>query len=602
MNNGPLRPTDRTQREAAGVIAQIWHSFSAVHYHYPDSVTFARARLILNLCRVIIPGAAVILFITLLRLGMVADPLTRGLSIFASGLIIITGLLNIRWLQTGKRQRAELTFTLAIVASSAAFSFVHGFSDPYQLALIFPLLVSGFLYGTIGVFWAASSLGALLIVRALFDVQLTPHLIAFTQSIDPNTFGLLVSLFMLISISGVLIGFLTVPYLGALPDAPTQTFDAMIVPLIAAIARYRTYREMYERAAEDLRVKLGYYYIQLFVYDAPSRLLVRAGQSGSLNAMLRQERRIALEDSRSAIAEAGRGSRYRLIALTAEPWERAEFLVGTRAELALPIVYEGTLIGVLDIHSTQAVAFRANEIAELESISMLVAFALRQLKQADEAGVGHDEQDAMRTEIAQLREQLNRARRETVEADWQQFLGGQQRGELSFMWTGKQVQAAPATNLSLPPGELAALTAPQIRLENNQQVLYVPIVVSGRPLGNMVFYGSDTVRWDERSLVTAGTIGQRFALLMENLRLIEESRSAELREKLINQVTGQLQAQTSLDALLATAAEAFSHSLGAVSTKIQIAPEERIAGATGVTGMLVTRGSLPSTDHARGNP
>lgn len=591
MTNSPATPSISV---SANIVQRVWRWLSVLSYRYSDTGAFFRARLILHLCRILISIAGLSLFSALAPLKGTHDTLARGLSLIASLILFVSGFFVVYWLQNGKRARAELTFTLALGLSSALTYFIHGFSDPFILILTSPLMVSGLLFGVGGVIGAVGALSALLIVRALLDTQMLPYQIAFAASVNATTLGLAVSVVSMVAIGAILISFLNARSGDGRQGITGPALDMTIVPLVTTVANYHTYRELYERAAEDLRAQLGYYYIQLFVYDTPSRLLVRSGQSGSLNQSLRQERRIALEDAHSVIAQAGRNIRPQLVSLTADLRDRAEFLIGTRAELALPILYEGNLIGVLDIHSTQAMAFGAGEVVQLEAVGTLLAFALRQLKQADEAIVSQDEQDAMRAEISQLREQLNRVRRETVKSDWQAFLGGQANGELSFLWTGRGVQPTPAASRPMMQEETLTVSTPQLRIENGQQVLSVPIVVSGRALGTMQFYAPKAVRWDERTLVTASAIGQRFVLLVENLRLIEEARAAEGRERLINQVTSQLQAQTSLEALVATAADVFSRSLGAASTKIQIAPEERPPHlTTTVTGTLVTRGLPP---------
>src|SRR5262249_41466358 len=141
-------------------------------------------------------------------------------------------------------------------------------------------------------------------------------------------------------------------------------------------------------------------------------------------------------------------------------------------------------------------------------------------------------------------------------------------GRIGFDWANGQT----TPNTALTPAFEAALHEglPQILKDGSDQVLSVPIAIRGQLLGTLIFRAAGEAPWGEHSLELARLIGQRLALVLDNARLLEQTQRNVVRERLINQVAVQLQAQSDMETLLTTAAEAFSHALGASSARVQL--------------------------------
>jgi GAF domain-containing protein len=122
---------------------------------------------------------------------------------------------------------------------------------------------------------------------------------------------------------------------------------------------------------------------------------------------------------------------------------------------------------------------------------------------------------------------------------------------------------------------------PELIQDGADQVLTVPIVSRGQRLGAMEFRAPNDKQWNNRSIELAHVIAQRLALALDNIRLFEQAQMIAHREQTASQVSAVLQSKTDLDALVATAADAFQQALGATRTSIRLGMPESTSGQNG---------------------
>ena len=115
-----------------------------------------------------------------------------------------------------------------------------------------------------------------------------------------------------------------------------------------------------------------------------------------------------------------------------------------------------------------------------------------------------------------------------------------------------------------------------VTLEDNYQVVSVPIMLRGRTIGAMSFKvaeGSQSIGSRQTELIHS--VVQRLGLALENKRLFEQSRSQAQRESKANEVGSLLLSSTDIETVLTLAAQNFNEALGAVQTQIHLQPETR---------------------------
>jgi signal transduction histidine kinase len=122
------------------------------------------------------------------------------------------------------------------------------------------------------------------------------------------------------------------------------------------------------------------YHAHIYLYDAEQANLVLAAGAGKAGQQMKAERRtIALSNTRSLVARAGR-SRTGVIEnnVTQSPdFLPNPYLPDTRAELAIPMIVGDQLVGVLDIQSEFADRFAESDLSVMTTLAGQIAVAVQ---------------------------------------------------------------------------------------------------------------------------------------------------------------------------------------------------------------------------------
>jgi GAF domain-containing protein len=537
-----------------------------VRYPYTDPLAAQRARGLIRVCVLTgLVGLAALLYVLATFTGGKAYDVISSIALI--GALVGVGL-TITLVQRGQERSASLLLVIIVTAGTSTALFPYGYDNVGALALSIPLVLAGMLFGWSG---ALVVLGFLLAALLVSTIALVTHLITAIALFTPDATPLGV-----IAIGGLALvtdALILRVFAGAAPrtDARSRA-EASDRRLLAAIDRvidsYVKREDLIAHLGDDLRDLFGYYYIQLFTAEPNGNLLIRAARIGAISTQTRPERRIAIEDQSNVVSLTYRAGHTRFVARDASDAERSEFLEVTQSELLVPLPHAARLWGVLDIQSTQPVAFERRDVELLEMLASRVASALYSLQTAAELRQTNAERQQLQSQVDRLAHDLERLRHESNERAWNDYLSGRELGRIGFDWANGQT--TPNTDLT-PAFESAVHEGlPQIRMEGSDQVLSVPISIRGQFLGTLVFRAAGETPWGEHSVELARLIGQRLALVLDNVRLLEQTQGNVVRERLINQVAVQLQAQSDMETLLTTAAEAFSRALGASSARVQL--------------------------------
>jgi GAF domain-containing protein len=117
----------------------------------------------------------------------------------------------------------------------------------------------------------------------------------------------------------------------------------------------------------------------------------------------------------------------------------------------------------------------------------------------------------------------------------------------------------------------------QLILEDDVQIVSVPILLHNEVFGAMSFRVSLARALTERQLDTVRAIARRLALALENRRLFEQSQAQVIRERKANEMANALLSATEVQSVLRLAVENFNEALGAINTEIavQTTPDSR---------------------------
>ncbi|MCX7706513.1 MAG: GAF domain-containing protein [Anaerolineae bacterium] len=140
--------------------------------------------------------------------------------------------------------------------------------------------------------------------------------------------------------------------------------------------------ELLTQVVQLIRDRFGYYHAQIFLVEKGSnQAMFRASSGHHLNEKWRRERR-AMNIGREGIIGwvAEHGEILLANDVSVEPRyipDDPRLLPDTRAELAVPLIVEGEVLGVLDVQSTQLNAFGQDDIFVLRTLADQVAVAVK---------------------------------------------------------------------------------------------------------------------------------------------------------------------------------------------------------------------------------
>jgi GAF domain-containing protein/HAMP domain-containing protein len=223
---------------------------------------------------------------------------------------------------------------------------------------------------------------------------------------------------------------------------------------------------------------------------------------------------------------------------------RNEFLPETRAELALPLVRGEQILGALDMQSKYADAFSPEEQRVAEALATQVAIAINNAR--------------LYEEIRERADEVEKLNRLLTRTSWEDMLTAtRRRGRVEAV-------AGPAA------ADIETTGWNRWQLEARGEVLGV---VDWQVSANQV---SDNSRQMAEELVG------RLAITLETVRLLERSERLAERERLVNQISGRLQAEPNVALILETAVQELAAILQTPDVSIQL-KRPNGAPATGPT-------------------
>jgi GAF domain-containing protein/HAMP domain-containing protein len=296
----------------------------------------------------------------------------------------------------------------------------------------------------------------------------------------------------------------------------------------------------------------GFYHVGIFLADEVNEyaVFVASNSEGGRKMLARQHR---LKIGEQGIVGSVAGSGEPRIALNVGA-DAAFFnnpdLPETHSEMALPLRSGGSVIGVLDVQSTEVGAFTDEDVQTLSLLADQVSLAI---------------------ENARLFEGSNRTlndlqtlmRQSTREA-WKRL--PQQQKLLGYRYN-----ALGASPLKEPVNLHEAGKGGANNEAAGSDSFVVPIELRGEVIGNLVVQSPGGNRWNEDEQDIIRAVAERVALSAENARLFEETTQRAERERLVSEITGKIRSHNDPQAMIETALQELRNALGA--SRVDIIPK-----------------------------
>lgn len=150
--------------------------------------------------------------------------------------------------------------------------------------------------------------------------------------------------------------------------------------------------QLLTEVVEQIKTNFNYYHVQIYLLDEAGEKLVVSAGAGEAGAQMKQEQfAIPLNAPTSLIARAARSGKIVdvLDVREVDDWLSCYWLPAACAEMAVPIIQEGQVIGVLDVQADEVGGLDEGDANLLRSLSgqLAVAFTNARLFQQNQAAL-----------------------------------------------------------------------------------------------------------------------------------------------------------------------------------------------------------------------
>jgi GAF domain-containing protein len=329
-------------------------------------------------------------------------------------------------------------------------------------------------------------------------------------------------------------------------------------------------KDLMQKVVDLLGDRFGLYHVGIFTLDQSSSSQVKSSQEivfpndAEPTAFTRTNYQLTLQAGTSKLIPDGyklalSGSsnvvwvlanrKPRAVEVTTKTHELTNlYLPMARTELALPFLSQDRPIGIIMIHSTQTDAFDAEDVDLFQNSANSLAIAL------ENSRIFKQNQDDLE-KIRSLQKQY--MRRAWADAE-------RVRGKLSFTY-----EAVP-TNLSDREQQPDPESMVQNQLHEPVISTYsTPISLHDQPIGEIILEAEKTA-WTSEDRSFIESVITEAALALENARLLDETQRRADHDRLVADITRQVQASTDIETILSSAVRELGRKLQASEAVITL--------------------------------
>ncbi|WP_420628829.1 GAF domain-containing protein [Candidatus Leptofilum sp.] len=270
----------------------------------------------------------------------------------------------------------------------------------------------------------------------------------------------------------------------------------LVVDVGREMTQVQDLENMLQNAVNIIRDRFNLYYAQIYLADpAGNSLILRAGTGEAGQQLVSRGHRLPVGSGSINGTAAASGQAVLVTDTTASAGHRANpLLPDTRSEMAIPLLVDEKLVGVLDLQSNEVEGLTDENIPGFTALAAQLAVAIQNATLFSETQQARAEVEAYSQQLAQQ--------------GWQGFLNGIDRSQ----------HLAAAYDLS---HETALSDIPE--LAEDEHEVAVPITVAGASVGAIRLADYEGREWteDEAEMLTA--VAEKVSHHIENLRLLTEA-------------------------------------------------------------------------------
>jgi GAF domain-containing protein len=238
-------------------------------------------------------------------------------------------------------------------------------------------------------------------------------------------------------------------------------------------------------------------------------------------------------------------------------------LPNTRSEAALPLKTRDEIIGVLDVQSTEAGAFTAEDLQILNTLANQVSIALENTRLLEET----------RAALMQTQEVYN----EFTRTEWHRTVSHAEQA--GFRYNAGRIEIleqglrAPEVVSAAAKGQAAVR---QVEASGEKRAaVAIPVKLRGEVIGVLHVEANDpSKKWQEDEIGLLEAVAERAAFAMENARLFQDARRRAAKEQVISEASAKIGSALNLENILQITAEELGRVLGGAEVLIQFQNKE----------------------------
>lgn len=329
-----------------------------------------------------------------------------------------------------------------------------------------------------------------------------------------------------------------------------------------------------------IKESFGYYHAHVYLVDEQAQKLIMTAGAGEVGLQMKaQGHSIKLDAPTSLVARAARTKEVVQVnnVREAEDWLPNPLLPNTYSEMAVPIILEGQVVGVLDVQQDTIAGLDESDASLLRSLANQAAVALRNAR--------------LFAEVESALADARAVQARYIEESWDKIQLRSQETERLYIRPG----APDLSEENLTEAKQQALRQEHpalIALQSgaSTQSIVAPVVLGKNKIGALQLHQTEsdkTRTWTKDDLALVEIILDQVAQTAENLRLFDETRRRADYERLAGEITQKIRQAPSLEMLAQTAAEALSEVLdvptGLVSLNVMSPQGTEKIGTNGQT-------------------
>ncbi len=331
-----------------------------------------------------------------------------------------------------------------------------------------------------------------------------------------------------------------------------------------------------DRAVEIIRDRFAFYHVSIFLVDDNERYIHLTASTGEVGErMLARGHRLPI----SADSVVGRSAQAKEVIIARDTDSDSghafnELLPFTRSELAVPIIDNDGIVGVVDIQSRRIDAFTATEMDALRVIANQLATAIRNARLFEDKERSIRENKRLFIEAETNLREIQRLNRQLTKQAWTDYLQHDRRID------GVTLSDDLFRNTASWSEEMLDASRRRRAISNDKdgkRTIAVPIELRGEVVGAIELETEANAKKDDL-VDMVRTVSQRLAVSLDNARLFEESNEATAQEQRVSEIVSQYQSAESVDELLRVTLQGLAETLGAEQASIRLGAVPDIAG------------------------